>query len=201
MNRSGKKVLHTAIAMFLMAVIVVGAFFLLNHRDSDSDSDQSQTVLTEVEKLLAKDLDHSYPGTPREVLKLYSRILKCFYSGTMSDSQIEQMAGQIRKLFDEELLASNPEREYLEDLKTEIEEYQSLKKTIMSYVIEKSSSVEKSTVEGKEYATILATYLVKEGTSYEKTYEEFMLREDEKGHWKILGWRLVQPTEVEDEDV
>lgn len=199
MERSKKKKLHTIIAMLLLAVIVVTAFFMISRRGEDSQKNQKKS--SEVEKLLAKDLENAYPGTPREVLRLYSRMIKCLYGNTLTDSQVEQMAEQLRSLFDEELLVHNPQEEYLEELQTELETYRTMEKSIVSYVVEKSSSVKKYTREGKQYATILVTYLVEQKGKYEKSYEEFVLREDDEAHWKILGWRLVQPTEVEDEDV
>ena len=33
---------------------------------------------------------------------------------------------------------------------------------------------------------------------YEYTYEEFLLRENESGQWKIVGWQLTAPIEIED---
>ena len=33
---------------------------------------------------------------------------------------------------------------------------------------------------------------------YTRTYEEFLLRENAKGQWKIVGWRLTDPIEIEE---
>ena len=39
------------------------------------------------------------------------------------------------------------------------------------------------------------SYTTKEGSSYFKTYEEFLLRKDENSEWKIVGFREVESDE------
>lgn len=198
MSKSKKRIIATVVGMCILAAVVISAFYILTKRQ---DKSSESVAGSETEKIIAKDLENNYPGTPREVLKIYSRITKCIYNETVSQEQLKQLAGQIRVLFDEELLSANPENEYMEDLQSEVNEYKEQKKSIVSYVVQKSSSVNKSTVEGKEYATILATYMVKEKNSYVKSYEEFILRQDDKGRWKILGFRLLKPEEVDDDEL
>lgn len=198
MSKSKKRIIATVVGMCILAAVVISAFYILTKRQ---DKSSESVAGSETEKIIAKDLKNNYPGTPREVLKIYSRITKCIYNETVSQEQLKQLAGQIRVLFDEELLSANPENEYMEDLQSEVNEYKEQKKSIVSYVVQKSSSVNKSTVEGKEYATILATYMVKEKNSYVKSYEEFILRQDDKGRWKILGFRLLKPEEVDDDEL
>lgn len=200
MPDSKKRVVHTIVGMCILAVIIIAAFIILTKRQ-ERLKDEGIGSGTEADKIIAKDLVNNYPGTPREVLKFYSRITKCFYDSKMSDQQIEGLAGQIRMLFDDELLADNPEDEYLEDLKSEIKEYNEQKKVIVSFIVQKSSSVKKSTIEGRDYATVLAAYMLKQKEDLSKSYEEFMLRQDENGHWKILGWKLVDPNEVDDDEL
>lgn len=198
MSKSKKRIIATVVGMCILAAVVISAFYVLTKRQSRSSELASGS---ETEKIIAKDLENNYPGTPREVLKIYSRITKCIYNENVSQEQLKQLAGQIRVLFDEELLSANPENEYMEDLQSDVNEYREQKKSIVSYVVQKSSSVNKSTVEGKEYATILATYMVKEKNRYNKSYEEFILRKDDKGRWKILGFRLLKPEEVNDDEL
>lgn len=198
MSKSKKRIIATVVGMCILAAVVISAFYILTKRQNRSSELASGS---ETEKIIAKDLENNYPGTPREVLKIYSRITKCIYNENVSQEQLKQLAGQIRVLFDEELLSANPENEYMEDLQSQVNEYREQKKSIVSYVVQKSSSVNKSTVEGKEYATILATYMVKEKNSYVKSYEEFILRKDDKGRWKILGFRLLKPEEVDDDEL
>ncbi len=37
-----------------------------------------------------------------------------------------------------------------------------------------------------------ASYFVKEGNSYTRTYEEYVLRKDTNKQWKILGYQLTK---------
>lgn len=200
MEQSKKRVLHTVIAMTLLAAVIISGFFILT-KSQESKGEEGKAADKEVDKLIAKDLENSYPGTPREVLKFYSRITKCFYGENINDEQLQKLSSQIRKLFDSEFLEANPENEYIEDLKAEIKEYNEQKKVMVSYIVQKNSSVKKSTVEGREYAQIIASYMLREKSGFTKTYEEFMLRQDENGHWKILGWRLVDAEEVDEDDL
>lgn len=186
---SGKSII---VLLVLAAIIVVYCVHISNKMDEGARLSSSNK---EVAKLLGKDLELEYPATPRDVLYLYSDIIKCFYNSKLSDDELEGLAGQVRKLFDEELLINNPEEEYMMDLKTEIKEYKSLKKTISNYIIQKNSSIEKTVMDGVEYASVTATYLTKEKKNYGRTYEEFMLRKDSDGKWKILGWKLLDPKE------
>ena len=56
-------------------------------------------------------------------------------------------------------------------------------------------------MDGKEYASLRASYLVQESNSgYTKTYEEFILRADDKKHWKIVGWQVVSGSQDSDEE-
>ena len=107
----------------------------------------------------------------------------------------------MRELFDDELLASNPEKKHIESLKKDAESYHKEKKFISSYTVDKNSSVRKKTIDGKEYATLQASYLVQENNSgYTKTYEEFLLRADENGRWKIVGWEVVSGSGASEEE-
>ncbi len=189
MGKDKKKVITTVVFMVLMAVILLGGYYKISTNSKNANGDNAP--VEEVDKLLVKDIQNNYPGTPREVLKLYSRIIKCFYNDGLNDTQISELADQLRILFDEELLGNNPKEDYLNDLKAEISNYVSAEKTITSYTVEKSSEVKYNTLDEKEYATLTAEFLVKEKSKYAKTYEEFILRQDKDGNWRILGWKTT----------
>ena len=44
----------------------------------------------------------------------------------------------------------------------------------------------------KKIAYVRASYFMKEGNSYSKTYQDYVLRQDEKGCWKILTFYKVE---------
>ena len=56
---------------------ICGSFYVVN--DKSKRANQKEKVLTEVQRIKTKDLDKNYPQTPREVVKLYNRIVKCYY--------------------------------------------------------------------------------------------------------------------------
>ncbi|MDE7298160.1 MAG: hypothetical protein K2N94_04945 [Lachnospiraceae bacterium] len=194
--RNRKNTVITVVFMIILAAgIIAGYFFLV--RGKDSENYEGQGMQDEAEKLLLRDLDTSYPATPREVVKLYSRMMKCYYNGGLKEEKIEAMAAQMRKLFDEELLEANPNDVYMPDLKDEIEDYAANKRTITSYQVETANNVVTWTSEEREYARLVVNYTYKEDQQYFKVYEEFVLRRDETERWRILGWRLAEKEDME----
>lgn len=196
MKKSNRRTANTFGMMMIFGIAIVAIYFKLSTSTSpiikDSISDKS-----ELETLLEKDIDNNYPSSPREVVKLYTRIMKCFYNESLEDEQVNQLATQICLLYDAELLANNPYEDYLLDLKVEITDYRNAKRNIMNEVIEDSNQVKNWTKAGTEYASLTAGYTIKEKDNYTKLYEDFILRKDEKGNWKILGWKLSDKTAIE----
>lgn len=181
--------------MIVLAVVIIYSFIQVSNKQN-KENFEDNAEKTEAEKLLEKDILDSYPATPREVIKLYSRFLKCFYNDDMEEEQLEGLAAQIRLLFDDELLEENPRETYLLALQAEIAEYKLNKRTLLSYQIEKASSAIEWSDGESEYTRLIAYYSMKESLVY-KVHEEFVLRKDAAGRWKILGWRLIDKDEME----
>ncbi|SFR73614.1 DUF6715 family protein [Anaeromicropila populeti] len=182
-----------------IGILVLIVLFFYWHIDSKS-SNNDTNVKSEYQLLIDKDLQNAYPETPREVVKLYSRIIKCLYNTKLKESEIDTLTGKLRVLFDEKLNEENPLDKHIETLILEIKEYKELQQTISSYIIEKDSGIDYSIVDEEEYATILAEYSLKVKSSYEKTVEKFLLRKDSEGSWKIVGWSLADLDEIEVEE-
>ncbi len=174
----------------LCIALIVGYYYYLSHRDKKDV--ENNTEVGEVEEVLAKDLDKDYPPTPREVVKFYNRILTCFYNEEYEEEQLEELAEQARKLMDQELLNNNPKDVYLSSLKAEIQQYHEREQTLADTTVSSSNEVEYRTVDGQECAYVTASYFVKEGNSYTRNYEEYVLRKDSDKNWKILGYQLVK---------
>lgn len=194
MKKKKNTVVTVIVMIILGAGILAGYFFLLQKKDSENYESDEQD---EFEKLLLRDLDESYPATPREVVKLYSRMMKCYYNSGIREEKVEAMATQMRKLFDEELLEANPADVYMPELKEEIADYAANNRTITSYLVESAGNIVTWTSEEREYARVIANYTYKEDTQYYKVYEEFILRRDAAQKWKILGWRLAEEEDME----
>lgn len=195
MRRKTKSIL-TWIILLAIAVGIIVAYFILSSRKNEANYEAEKEV-TEVTRLLDKNLDTAYPATPREVVKLYSRIMKCLYDQPIEAKQLAALTDQLRLLFDEELLGANPREQHIELLQAEIAEYAAAKRTVMSYQVESANNVVLWEYEQNEYARLVASYTEKEELSYLKVFEEFVLRKNDKGRWKIVGWKLTDKIDID----
>ena len=180
------------IVMALLAVFIIGGFFLV--RSIGLKNLELKKSKTEVEKLMELNLDDNYPGNAREVLKVYNRILKCCYNEDLTDEQIKKLAEQNQKLFDEQLLEKNPLDQYVEKLKKDIKDYKDKKTTIANIAIQDLAEAEREERGGYKFCNLLVSYIVKDTKGLKTTNEKYYLREDDKGRWKILFWELTYKT-------
>lgn len=185
------------IILVIMALLIIGYYYYLTTRHTGKEEKQPQQ--TEIEKVLETD-SMSVMKTPRETVKAYSNIIKCFYNESPTDEQIEKLGNKARELFDDELLLNNQEENYLKDLNADIFMYEKAKKIVIGYTIEESSEIKKYTDKDKEYAIVNASYTLRETEKFEKVNEEYILRKDEQGCWKILGWRLADKAVTEEKN-
>lgn len=198
MKKKKGSVLKTIVSMTLLAGIIVFAYFYMANNISNS-SEKSKTPNTEVEKLLAKDLVSSYPGTPKEVIKLYIRINQSFYNESLKSKQFDSMLDQIRLLMDDKMLANNPLETHKDSLESLVKKSKKKKSRFVAYIVEDNSDVVYNTIDGEEHATINASYTVRESGDYEKTYVQFIMKKNKDNQWKILGWKVTDPKEMEEE--
>ena len=53
---------------------------------------------------------------------------------------------------------------------------------------------------GSKIAYVKASYFMKEGSSYSKTYQEYVLRQDKEGCWRILTfYKIAADSDTETE--
>lgn len=195
----GKGLAKLVGGLLLLGIAVLVVFYWLNNRPDDSVFSKDGEINTEAQKILSKDLDRNYPASVREVVRLYSRITKCWYSEKISEGEFSELAKMQHGLFDEELAGKNPLSDFTERLKNEVVAAKGEKKTISSYRVQKESSVKKWKTTEDSFASIVVCFVTKiDRQGYEYTYEEFLLRENEKGQWKIVGWQTTDPIEIED---
>ena len=109
------------VTITLIIVLCVLIYYRYANKDSSRDINKVENdSLSEVERVLTKNLDEYYPKTPLEVVKFFTRIQKCYYNEDNTDEIVNELADLAKKLMDEELLKQNPEDEYLEELKEEM---------------------------------------------------------------------------------
>ncbi len=176
------------VILFILAAIVVGGFALVALRNKPSEA--TPNMLSAVEEVLSRNLDNNYPGTPKEVLKYYSEITRCFYSEEYTPEQLDQMAAKSRQLLDDDLRAQQDDERYLNDLKTSIDIFKSNDRNISSYSISSAADIDYYRYENADWAKAMCVFTIREGTKMVATQEEFLLRKDRAGHWKIFGWRI-----------
>ncbi len=192
-----KKRVRSIVLAVICVVVIVGAFWAVSLRRSGSV--QSDAELTEVQKVITRDLERNYPKTPREVVKFYNRIISCFYNEEYTEDELYELGDQARMLMDDELLENNSRDDYFENLKADIETYREKSKTIASTSVCDSNEVNYQTIDGDECAYVNASYFINEDKSYSRTYQTYVLRKDEDGNWKILVFYQTEG-EPSDED-
>lgn len=187
----------TMVLLGIMGLLVVALFFVINNRVKPTE--EGPAPISAVQELLVQNLDTNYPATPKEVVKMYCEITRCFYSEDYSDDELHDLAVMSRKLFDDELVNNQTEENYIRALRAEVSNYRAMGRVISSYSVSSSADVEYYSYEGFEWAQLVALYSIRTGKSIEPSKERYLLRKDDSGHWKIYGWRLEDINTTEEE--
>ena len=173
--------------LFLAVCCVLLAYYLMNLK-AEKSKPEDYVKLTKVQEVLSRNLETNYPQTPKEVIKYYSEITKCFYDETYTEEELYDLAMKAMELYDHDLAANKPEEDYIRDLKSEIQVFKNNSNSISSYNISSSTDVYYFTEDGFDFARLYCTYNVRMGTVIQPVEEVFLLRKDLEGHWKIYGW-------------
>lgn len=177
----------TLIIGIILLCIVLGYYYYLSNRQRNSGEEAAVTT-TAVQEVLLYNLDKRYPPTPKEVVKFFGEISKCFYNESYTEEEFLQLASKIQILYDDELVASKTQEQYIKDLREDIDEWKGLGMVISSYSVSASTDVERFTKDGYEWARLYCSFTLRTGTKLGTSNEVFLLRKDKEGHWKIYGW-------------
>lgn len=186
------------VVAIISIALVCGAFFWITRSNQTSRENDD---LTKVEKVITKNLEVAYPPTPREVVKFYHQIIECYYNEKYSDKELKQLAEQALKLFDPDLQEANPIDVYTLKIQTEVGEYKDHSKTISQFKVCDSNDVRMvtDTENGDELAYVDASYfIIERGGTCDRTYQEYVLRKDEDGKWRILVFYQIEERHEED---
>lgn len=193
--KDGWKKIGKPLIFTLTALAVIGLFYFFSRREIDNNEKiAADNVIT---KLISRDLELNYPSTPKSVVALYSDIISVLYKEDCSEDQVEALAKQARGLFDEELLQLNEYEGYMDRLEAELKLYEDADRYISGYEIEDGYNIEYIKTKDDSYARVAVKYYVREGKDIKNVYEEYTLREDEEGNWKILYWELTDASSME----
>lgn len=192
-----KKYVKMGISAAIVIVLIVGCYYYMTHRETKTAEDDVE--VTQLHQVLAKQLDSSYPPTPREVIKFYNRIIECAYGDEYDEQQFQKLTAQARKLMDEELLENNPPETYQTKLQAEVASYKEESRKILKTRVCNTDEVTFREIGGRKCAYVQATYFMKQGKSdFFKTYQSYLLRQDSDKNWKILAFHLADA--VDDEE-
>jgi len=193
MGKSKKRTVSTIVTMVVVAIIVLLLYFYLAFR-MDLQKETSVEELSEVEKLLDKDLELNYPETPREVIKLHSNMMKTLYT-ELEDEEVEALALKIRELYDTEFLETKSEGDYLKDLYSEIAEWKDSDRKISYFHLVNEELEQESIIDGRKLAAVYVSYTIQEKDKFLETWRFLLRQSEEDEKWKILGWEFVPEEE------
>lgn len=178
----------TIIVICLLAALV-GYYAYLSNKTKESKAEVSMTL---IQSTLSRDLQNDYPSTPKEVIKYYNNILKCFYNEECTDEEIEELGYKARELYDDELLGQNELEAYQIRLREEIADYKDNNRRITSMAVAASTNVDFFSQDGFDFARIHCGYDIMEAGTSRSTELVYLLRKDAEKRWKIYGWDLAE---------
>ena len=184
MKKTNTSVTKITVLFIFLLVLVVGYYAYLSgtHR-----TEQQEAVMSEVDTALSRDLDNDYPATPKEVIKYYNDLMKCFYN----EECTADLGRKSLQLFDEELQENNDEDTYLIRLQGEVQNYKDNKRKITSVSLAPSTNVDYYSVDGYSFARISCGYTMTENGKKTSTVMVYLLRRDDSRRWKIYGWETA----------
>lgn len=193
MKKSKKGTVATVIFIVLLAVVVFSLYFFVKNKANERAREKAEKEAqpTEVSEILALNIDANYPDTARTALRLYCRIVSAMLNEELKEGELMKLEMKLRMLFDDEFLANNPVNEQFDSLQLERNDYRDHNKKIDSYLVDSANNAEKKVIDERECYSILVNFIIKENGIANTLYEEFLLRRDDSGRWKILGWRRV----------
>lgn len=176
----------------VLAVMVITVFALYYYLVNKVERSAPEVETTAVQDVLLKNLETDYPPTVREVIKYYNEIMNCYYKEKPTDAELEQLADKAMELYDTELVNFQSREMYLENLKTEIAAYAAADTVLSHVALSSSTAVDYYTYNGRECAQIRCIYTLRQKTQLMTIKELYVLRKDDNGRWKILGWSSAE---------
>ena len=104
MKKTNTSVTKITVFFIFLLVLVVGYYAYLSgtHR-----TEQQEAVMSEIDTALSRNLENNYPSTPKEVVKYYNDLMKCFYNEDCTEEELQELGKKSLQLFDEELRENN----------------------------------------------------------------------------------------------
>ena len=192
-----KNAKYVIVAIACICAICAGFFFFSQNQNEE------EKKLTKIEEVTTKDLNTNYPKTPRAVVDFYNKIVMCYYAENPTDAELDKLVDQMRGIMDEDLLLINPRDEYYASVKADIAKYKAEERKLINADVCSTNEVEKITDDKgdgvvEQIAYVKTSYYMKTGNEFGYTYQEFVLRQDENGRWKILVFYKIEGEDSDD---
>lgn len=185
-----KKSTTTITVIFIVLIIAVVGYYA--YLSNEKQKTKEESTLSTVQIVLSRDLAASYPNSPKEVIKYYNEIMKCYYNESCSEEELADLVTKSRELYDAELNLANDYDTQLNQLLSDVKEYKEKKRTITNCSVAASTSVDYYSVDGFDFARLQCGYTIMESGKSIPSNFVYLLRKDENRKWKIYGWDLAQ---------
>lgn len=184
------------VVILLMVVAMVGYYYYLSNKDKQIKAEKVETTVAQ--DLISRNLSTNYPPTPKEVVRYYSDITRCFYNEEYTEEEFKQLVDKAYELYDKDLQVRNEYGQYLIELAKDIEYYKDNSIRIANYSVSASTDVDIFQDSGYDFARLYCTYTLVRGSRRQPVEEVYLLRKDENGHWRIYGWDLAENVNIEE---
>lgn len=184
------KILKITVIFALFAALIIGLYYYLSNIRETSNSN-NEVRATKVQEIINRNIEIRYPPTPRELVRFFADITQCLYNENYSEQDFIALGEQLYRLYHDELKEINPWDLYLDDLRSDVNSHREEGFTVSSYHTSSTTDIEYSVLDGYEYANLHCMFNLRRGTDLFSIDHQFLLRKDENGRWKILGWQKV----------
>ena len=97
MKKNNTSMTKITVFLIFLIVLVVGYYSYLSGK---SRTEQQEAIMSEVDTALSRDLTNNYPATPKEVIKYYNDLIKCFYNEDCTTEELQELGRKSLQLFD-----------------------------------------------------------------------------------------------------
>ncbi len=186
-NNSKNSAIVKSIVLAVLGAVVLLGFYLMVTRSHKSPSTE-EYILTVIDEITTTNLEKNYPADPRMVVELYGKIMKVMYKEGYTDEQQDRMIEVLGGIMDDELMAN--QSNFAKSIKDEVKEKKEGDYSISTYVVQ-TREPEQVKVGGKKMCTVDCQFYLRKGSTGVPIYYQFVLRRDDNGKWKILGWEAL----------
>ena len=195
MNGTKSAVIKSVVLIFFAALIVLGMYLLLTRNKEKEPKYDESYALSSVDEITTTNLDKNYPADPKKVVELYAKTMQVLYRETYSADQELKMITVLSGLMDDELLAN--QANFTQSMRNEVQERKKEDYSISNYVV-LTKDIDETTVDGRKLCHVDLMYSLRKGTSGTSILKyRYVMRQDDAGNWKIMGWDLA-PNDEDD---